>query len=139
MEPTPQGYNRRIRITTASRRITIRCTRSRGSRGFQCLVCLPRPGDRCRYHFSCSFRMAGRSSLWSRFGSVSRSARSKRQHARASAVDAGLSQPSFTWVLFALPRLIRYAWCHRRGRSAPGTSLWFSRARWSGKPSHKLP
>ena len=27
----------------------MRCTRSRGSRGFQCLVCLPRPGERCRY------------------------------------------------------------------------------------------
>ena len=27
----------------------MRCTRSRGSRGFQCLVCLPRPGERGRY------------------------------------------------------------------------------------------
>ncbi len=27
----------------------MRCTRSRGSRGFQCLVCSPRPGERCRY------------------------------------------------------------------------------------------
>ena len=89
--------------------------------------------------FSCSSSAVTCSSLWSRFGSVSRSARSTRQHARASAVDVGLSKPGFVWILFALPRLIRYAWCHRRGRSAPGTSLWFSRARWSGKPSHKLP
>ena len=27
----------------------MRCTRSRGSRGFHCLVCLPRPGERGRY------------------------------------------------------------------------------------------
>ena len=27
----------------------MRCTRSRGSRGFQCLVCSPRPGERGRY------------------------------------------------------------------------------------------
>jgi len=32
----------------------MRCTRSRGSRGFQCLVCSPRPGERGRYP---AFRM----------------------------------------------------------------------------------
>ena len=30
--------------------ITIRCTRSRGPRGFWKQRCLPRPGKRCRYH-----------------------------------------------------------------------------------------
>ena len=30
--------------------ITIRCTRSRGPRGFWNQKCSPRPGERCRYH-----------------------------------------------------------------------------------------